>query len=272
MRDLMKTPIKPQMLILFSALFIVALIGSSCQKTAPAHESSVDLGDEKIAAEKIAEAERLYEGRDDMARARVAVAALRQARTADYGNYEAAWKLSRASYYVGDHTTDSSESEDMFRDGIEAGKSAIKLEPNKPEGHFWLGANYGGSASRSTLANLSNVQDIRREMEAVLKLDEGFQGGSAYLGLGRLYLQAPRVLGGDTKKAIEYLEKGLRLGPNNSLMIFHLAEAYANENRNEDARKQLDRLSAMTPDPKYAAEHKDALTKSKKLQDKLAAR
>src|SRR5258705_2871981 len=119
MRDLMKTPIKPQMFILFSALFIVALIGSSCQKTAPAHESSVDLGDEKIAAEKIAEAERLYEGRDDMARARVAVAALRQARAADYWNYETACKVSQAMYYVGDHTTDSSESEDMFRDGIE---------------------------------------------------------------------------------------------------------------------------------------------------------
>ena len=55
-------------------------------------------------------------------------------------------------------------------------------------------------------------------------------------------------------------------------MTFHLAEAFANENRNEDARKQLDRLYAMTPDPKYAAEHKDALTKAKKLQDKLAAR
>jgi hypothetical protein len=30
---------------------------------------------------------------------------------------------------------------------------------------------------------------------------------SAYLGLGRLYLQAPRVLGGDVNKAIEHLEK-----------------------------------------------------------------
>src|SRR5258705_11990340 len=220
MRDLMKTPIKPKIFALFSVLVIVGLVGSSCQKTAPAHESSVDLGDEKIAAEKISEAERLYDGRQDMARARVAVAALRQARTADYGNYEAAWKLSRASYYVGDHTTDSSESEDMFREGIEAGTSATKLEPNKPEGHFWLGANYGGSASRSTLANLSNVQDIRREMEAVLKLDEGFQGGSAYLGLGRLYLQAPRVLGGETKKANENLEKGLQPGHKRSMMIF----------------------------------------------------
>ena len=34
-------------------------------------------------------------------------------------------------------------------------------------------------------------------MEAVLKIDESYQGYSAYLGLGRLYLQAPKMLGGD---------------------------------------------------------------------------
>ena len=50
-----------------------------------------------------------------------------------------------------------------------AGKAAVQLQPNKPEGHFWLGANYGGTAAHSTLANLSSFQDIKGEMEAVLK-------------------------------------------------------------------------------------------------------
>ena len=63
------------------------------------------------------------------------------------------------------------------------------------------------------------------EMSAVLKLDEGFQNGSAYLGLGQLYLQAPRMLGGDKQKAIDYLEKGLRFGKDNALLHLRLAEA-----------------------------------------------
>ena len=149
------------------------------------------------------------------------------------------------------------------------GQAAVKLQPDKAEGHFWLGANYGGSAANSTLASLSSVQDIRREMEAVIRIDEGFQSGSAYLGLGRLYLQAPRVLGGDANKAIEYLEKGLKFGPNNSLMRFHLAEAYSAAERTAEARKQLDALFAITPDPKYAAEHNDAVEKGKKLLAKM---
>jgi tetratricopeptide (TPR) repeat protein len=246
------------------------VVSSACRKSSSAPGPAVDSGDEKLSAHNVAEAEPLYDGREDMAKARVAVATLRQARLADYGNYEAAWKLARAAYYVGDHTDSSDESDDMFREGIDAGKAAVKLQPDKPEGHFWLGANYGGSAAHSTLASLANVQDIRREMEAVLKIDERYQAGSAYMVLGRLYLQAPRVLGGDTGKAIANLEKGLGFGANNSLMRVYLAEAYENARRYDDARKQIEELKTMTPDPKFIPEHKDALVRARKLEEKMA--
>lgn len=248
---------------------VTAFLSIACHKDAPVAPNTVDAGDEKIAAAKIAEAEPLYEGREDMAKARVAVATLRQAVTADYGNYEAAWKLSRATFYVGDHTENDDEAEDMFRAGIEAGKAAVKLQPGKPEGHFWLGANYGGDAQKSTLASLATVQDIKNEMETVIKQDEKFQGGSAYLALGRLYLQAPKVLGGDTAKAVDYLKKGLAIAPNNSLMKYYLAQAYESEHRDAEAKKLVDEVLSMQPDPHYVAEHKDAVTKANKLKEKM---
>ena len=251
------------------ATFSVVLSGVGCDRGAVVTGPSIDSGDAKMAAEKIVEADTLYEGREDMNKARVAVASLRQARLADYGNYEAAWKLARASFYVGDRTESNAEKDDMFSEGTEAGKAAVKLQPDKPEGHFWLGANYGGSAANSTIANLSSFQDIKREMETVLKLDESYQGYSAYLGLGRLYLQAPKVLGGDTEKAIQYLEKGVKLNPTHGLMRFHLAEAYESANREAEAKKQIEALMAVTPDPKYAAEHKAAVEKAKKLLEKI---
>lgn len=243
--------------------------GIACDSSAPDSAPKIDTGDAKVAAERIAEADTLYDGREDLSKARVAVAALRQARTADYGNYEAAWKLARASFYVAEHTDNDSEQDDMYREGTEAGKAAVQLQPNKPDGHFWLGANYGGHAAHSTLANLSSVQDIKSEMETVLKLDESYQGYSAYLGLGRLYLQAPRVFGGDSLKAIEYLEKGVKLNPKNTVMRFHLAEAYEANDRHAEAKKQIETLMAITPDPKYTAEHKDAVEKAKKLLEKI---
>jgi tetratricopeptide (TPR) repeat protein len=153
--------------------------------------------------------------------------------------------------------------------GIASGTAAVKLQPDKPDGHFWLGANFGGQAAHSTLSNLSSFQDIKREMEAVLKIDEGYQGYSAYVGLGRLYLQAPKVLGGDVNKAIEYLEKGIKLNPNNTIMRLYLAQAYETANRNGEAKKQLETLMTAAPDPTYAAEHKDAVEKAKKLLAKI---
>jgi tetratricopeptide (TPR) repeat protein len=245
--------------------------GMACNNGAPETPVSTGSADAKVAVDKVAEAETLYEGREDMNKARLAVTALRQAHAADYGNYEAAWKLSRASFYVADRTDVDSEREDMFREGTQAGKAAVQLQPGKPDGHFWLGANYGGSAEHSTLSNLSSFQDIKGEMEAVLKIDETYQGYSTYLGLGRLYLQAPRVLGGDVAKAIDYLEKGVKLNPNNTLMRYYLAEAYEVANRDGDAKKQIETLMAVTPDPKYAAEHKAAVEKAKKLLEKIDA-
>ena len=254
-----------------SALISVVLGGMACHRGASDTPSSTGSADAKMAADKIAEAEPLYEGREDMNKARVAVTTLRQAHSADYGNYEAAWKLSRAAFYVADRTDNDTERDNMFREGTDAGKAAAALQPNKPDGHFWLGANYGGTAAHSTLSNLSSFTDIKTEMETVLKLDEGYQGYSAYLGLGRLYLGAPRVLGGDVSKAIEYLEKGVKLNPNNTVMRYYLAEAYETANRDGDANKQIESILTLTPDPKYVAEHKDAVAKAKKLQEKIAA-
>ena len=271
MINLRKSQKKLRLVVVASALISVVFGGMACNNGAPDSMSSTGVADAKAAADKIAEAEPLYEGRDDMTKARTAVTVLRQAHAADYGNYEAAWKLARAAFFVGDRTDIDSERDDMFREGTMAGKAAVQLQPNKPEGHFWLGANYGGTAAHSTLANMSSFQDIKGEMEAVLKLDESFQGYSAYVGLGRLYLQAPKVLGGDVGKAIEYLEKGIKLNPNNTIMRFHLAEAYEESNRNADAKKQIETIMATTPDPKYVAEHKMAVEKARKLLEEIDA-
>ena len=255
---------------LFAMGLLACLLAmTGCQKQPAQTAQGVDLGDAKAASAKVAEADKLYGERQDLDRVRQAVALLRQARIEDYGSFEAAWKLARAAYYLGDHATDEREQENAFREGEEAGKAAIKLEDGKPEGHFWLGANYGGSAKHSTLAGLATVEDIRHEMDTVLKLDEGFQSGSAYMVLGQLYLQAPRMLGGDIEKAIGYLEKGLKFGPNNALLRLRLAEAHHAAKRDSDARKQIEYIMSMKIDPEYAAEYNEAVDQAKKLQAQM---
>ena len=257
-------------LIAIAMLLQMAIVaGLSCRNQGSDAEISLVQTDKTLTAEKISEADQLYSQREDLSKVRLGVALLRQARTADYGSYEIAWKLARIAYYLGAHTDDQRERDEAFREGTEAGKTAVELDSEKPEGHFWLGANYGGSAEHSTLAGLSNIEDIRREMEAVLRIDEKFQAGSAYMALGQLYLQAPRLFGSDAGKALEYLEKGLKFGSDNALLRLRLAEAYNEVNRNAEARKQIDVLFKMTPNPDYVPEHKEAVEKAKKLLQKI---
>jgi len=225
---------------------------------------------EKTATDRIAEADAFYSQREDLSKVVLGIAVLRQARIADDGNYEAAWKLAKFEYYLGLHSTDDREREAAFREGIDAGKIAVQLQGDKADGHFWLGANYGGSAEISMLAALAVFQDIRREMERVIEIDPNYEVGSGYMVLGRLYLEVPRVLGGDKKKAIDYLEKGLRVGSGNGLMHLRLAEAYHATGRDRDARKQIDFILKMTPGSDYLPEHEETVAGAKELEKKLS--
>jgi tetratricopeptide (TPR) repeat protein len=180
-----------------------------------------------------------------------------------------AWRLAKYNYYLGAHTPESTEKAKAFHEGLDAGKLAVQLQNDKPEGHFWLGANYGGNAQLSMLSGLAEVTDIKDQMETVLKIDEKYQNGSAYLGLGQLYLESPKIFGGDVSKAISYLEKGIKIGPDNDMMRAKLAAAYADAHRNEDARKQIETIMSTTPPPDYQPEYNDAVTEAKKVQEKI---
>ena len=252
------------LLLLFSVIFAI-----SCGNEAPKDAGRGEVTDKQQATESVTQAEELYRQREDLSKLRQGITLLRQARIVDYGNYDIAWKLAKFDYYLGSHTDDERERDEAFREGIEAGKTAVQIAGDKPDGHFWLGANYGGTAEHSIVAGLATIEDIKREMEAVVKIDEGYQSGSAYLGLGQLYLQAPKILGGDTQKAISYFEKGLKFGSNNALLRARLAEAYETAHRDAEARKEIDYILKMTPHPDYIPEHKEAVDKAKKLLEKM---
>lgn len=253
--------------------FILVVLGLSAAtlscSTKPAEAPPASSGGNESAAELIAQADKLYAEREDLSRLRSGITSLRRALATERSNYDAAWRLAKFEYYLGAHTPDKTERDKAFHDGAEAGQLAVELQGDKPDGHFWLGANYGGSAEHSALAGLSSVDSIIKEMETVIKLDEGYQSGSAYMALGQVYLKAPGMLGGDEQKGVGYLEKGLRFGENNAFLRLRLAEGYVAVKRYDDARKQLDALNNIKPDPNYLPEYKEAVAEGEKLRSKI---
>jgi tetratricopeptide (TPR) repeat protein len=248
--------------ILVGLLSLATTCNHGPREESPAAESA-------SAAEDIRNADQLYSQRADLDQLRRGIVSLRQALTKDPGNFEAAWKLSKFNYYLATHTDDTKERNEAFRDGVTAGKTAVQLQNEKPDGHFWLGANYGGAAEHSSIEGLATVDDIKNEMQTVLRLDEGYQDGSAYMVLGLVYLNAPGIVGGDPKKAVEEMEKGLRFGEPNAFLHLHLAEAYKKVGRNDDARRELKKILSMNPDPNYLPEYKEASGDAQKLLDEI---
>jgi len=88
------------------------------------------------------------------------------------------------------------------REGVEAAKRAVALDPHRPEGNFWIAANMGALAESLGLgAGLRYRGAIEKELEAVLRIEPAFQDGSADRALGRWCPKVPLLFGGSKRKS-----------------------------------------------------------------------
>ena len=186
-------------------------------------------------------------------------------RDAENRNYEVEWKFSEFNCFLGRQTTDEKEADTALADGEKAGKIASRLAAEKPEGYFWYGANLGEEAKKSPVTvGIQAVSDIREAMNKVIEIQPDYQGASAYDVLAQIELSTG-LLGGDAKKAVEYLEKAMTLEKNNTYLYLHLAQAYLAVGRKADAKKQLEALLQIKPELEYSVEYKETSETAKKL-------
>jgi tetratricopeptide (TPR) repeat protein len=216
-------------------------------------------------AELTARVDELFKQREDLSKVREAIELLKRVRQGDRKNYQAAWKLSRLYFYVGKYSKDEKEAEQAQKDGVEIGKVATRIETEKPEGYFWLGANLGEKAKRNPVTGLAAIGEIREAMNKVIAIEPGYAGASAYDVLAQIELQTDVIGGGSAAKAVEYLEKAVSLEKNNSNLYLHLGEAYLAVDRNAEGKKQLETVLKMEPDPDHLLEHKEAVEEAKKV-------
>ena len=207
----------------------------------------------------------LYAARADLGRAREAATIWADRLQKNPRDFEAAWKLARARYWLGGRAPEA-ERKALLEAGITAGRAAAALEPNRPEGHFWIAANMGALAEsfglRQGLKYRGNIKD---ELLLVLKLDPAFQHGSADRALGRWYFKVPGLFGGSNKKSEEHLRKSLTYNPNSSSSHFFLAETLIDMGRKADARAELQSVIDGPTDPDWAPEDREFKENARRL-------
>lgn len=99
-----------------------------------------------VVASTSSEADALYAMREGLPNALAAAAFWAQQLTKNESDFEAAWKLARACYWLGSHVPEA-ERRARFEQGIEAARRAVAAQPNRPDGHFWMAANMGDRKS-----------------------------------------------------------------------------------------------------------------------------
>jgi hypothetical protein len=114
--------------------------------------------------------------------------------------------------------------------------------------------------------------DIREELSIVLKLDPGFQQGSADRALGRWYFKVPGLFGGNKKKSEEHLRRSLTYNANSTASRFFLAETLLDMDRKADAITELQRVIDAPLDPEWAPEDREFKAQAQRLLTTLRQR
>jgi hypothetical protein len=184
-------------------------------------------------------------------------------------DFESAWKLARACYWLGGHVAADARRAQYER-GIEAGRQASVLQANRPEGYFWMAANMGAMAESFGLrAGIKYRGPVKKALETVLTIDRGFQQGSADRALGRWYLKVPRLFGGSKDKSVEHLKQSLTYDSTSTASHFFLAETYLEIDRKDEARQEIQKVIDGPVNPEWAPEDREFKQKAKALLDRL---
>jgi len=174
---------------------------------------------------------------------------------------------SRLCWSIGKHQKTEALQKKWFERGRDIGKRIKEMFPDKADGYYWFTVNYGEWVDRSSIfRKIGAKKVILADMEKVLALDPTYDGGGAYIIIGRINYIAP---GGSYPKAIECYNKAMELGPKRTTAFLYLGELYLHEHIFDKAEALIRKVLVMEVDPRYSIEAIDDRKAAQKLLKKL---
>jgi tetratricopeptide (TPR) repeat protein len=125
--------------------------------------------------------------------------------------------------------------------GRQVGERAVELAPRNVDAHLWYAINTGRwGQTKGIMRSLFLLPTVKREIDTILTLDPRSVRGHSLAG--NVYMELPRMVGGDRGKAEAYFKKGLEIDPRFTVLRVDLARLYIAEGRYAEARRELARV------------------------------
>ena len=139
-----------------------------------------------------------------------------------------------------------------YEEGARLAYNAIELRENLANAHFYYAANLGSAAHlKGLLASALNVFELKAHVRRTLELQEDH--APALHMMGMMLEELPWFLGGDSDKAIGYLEKAVASKEDYMQARLDLAKIYLKRQRKDEAIQELRIVARQRPSDKTKA-------------------
>ena len=149
--------------------------------------------------------------------------------------------LAKVYFLYGEMEKDKAKKIALYQQCTSYASEAVKLDDQSAEAHFWV---FSGLARQSELKGIlkSLMEGMAFRVKGPILKAYELNKGDPYIldGLGGYYWKAPRVVGGNKKKARGYLEEAVRREPQLSFSRLTLAKVLLDLGRREEAKEQIE--------------------------------
>ncbi|MGC8765540.1 MAG: hypothetical protein ACP5QT_06610 [Brevinematia bacterium] len=194
----------------------------------------------------------------------------------DTNSYDVNWQLSAITYFYGDYyVKDSETKKKVFEQAKNFGLAAVKIKPDAPDGHYWLGIAYAKwSEANGILSSLFYADDVLEEMTKTVELQPDFLWGLALAVRSRVYSLAPGwpISVGDRKKAYIDIYQALKYAGNYRLVWKLYADLLVDDNKTEEARKVIEKALSFPFDKRIPKEEEKTISELNELLKRVKRR
>jgi len=142
---------------------------------------------------------------------------------------------------------------------IEAAKRSISLNDKSADAHSLLADPYGGKIAlgNGMFAGPKFGPKVKEENAIAMALDD--KNACVWASLGRQYLMAPKMFGGDVGKAVESFQKSLAIDPAQDETWVWLAKALEKQRDRSKAHDAIQHALSLNPDSLWVKEAANSL-------------